>query len=248
MNNTQGVQYNIKLYGHTSEDSDRFTRDLAVLLAIDEAGARELLVNVPVIIARTPSKEQAEHFVQRMALIRGLCLVEAEEGGQPVAAPVEADSTSPLAEAPDEDLEERQKKESFLSYVWLSALVAVSGIALVAGLVVFAVQWWRTSVAHQPEPVPTLVESPQPQQAEGAVSVAVQREVLRQKIERLRSEVKDLKFQASWQAEELNKLYKRRPLPYDDIQRMKVQIARTEDRIRSAEKEIRRSSDKLPKQ
>ena len=242
------TQYSVKLYGHNSEDSDRFSRDLAVLLAIDEPGARELLAKVPVIIARTRSREQAEHFQQRIDLIRGLSLVEAEETDQTVADSAEEKPESLDPAIPHDDLEIRRKKDSVLSYVWLGTLVGVSATALIVGGTIFVVQWWRASAANKPKATPVRIESPQTQHTTSAVSVAVKQGLLREKIERLKSKIQDLEFQSKWQGDELKRLYKTRPVPYDEIQHMKVQIATTEESIRRAQREIRQASSALPKQ
>lgn len=238
--------YKIKLYGHTAENSQRFVKDLSVLLGVDEQAAFDLLESAPAVIGRTPSQEQAEHLQQRLALIRGLCLVEAEESDEAVSESTVDQPDHGLPTPETYDIEELKKKDSFLSYMWLSALVGVTVIALLVGGTVFLAQWWRLSASYRPASPPPPVETTGPETSEPTVSLAdVQRET-EGEIERLKAELQELEFQLSWQTDELEQLHRKRPVPYDMVQAMKVRIASTRDRIRQIERKLHRSRAQLP--
>lgn len=238
--------YKIKLYGHTAENSQRFVKDLSVLLGVDEQAALDILESAPAVIGRTPSQEQAEHLRQRLALIRGLCLVEAEESDEAVSesAVDQADSGLPTAETLD--IEELEKKDSFLSYMWLSALVGVTVIALLVGGAIFLAQWWRLSASYRPASQHPPVETTRPETNEPTVSLADVQRQTEDEIDRLKAELQELEFQLSWQTDELEELHRKRPVPYDMIQVMKARIASTRERMKQIEGQLYRTRAQLP--
>jgi hypothetical protein len=236
--------YRIKLYGHTADDREKFCTDLAVLLGVDVGIARELVDNVPVVIGRTATKEQAEHLRDRLGLIRGLCLVEAEEVDLPQ---VDAVAGPPLTFTPEQETEARTRRDSFLSNLWLTILIGLIGTVGLVGSGVFVAHWIRMYKENQEATVA-------PQKTESVVAEGVQHQPvdpeayqkeLRGRIETLEATLEQLRFQAMWQEEEMKKWYATRPLNHEEIRRSKVQRAVTEDEIKATVRELRELRAKL---
>ncbi len=69
----------LKLYSKTLGSREKFSRDLASILAIDVRTAGEFLDQAPVIIKSGLTKEKAERLSSILASIGALCLIEEQE-------------------------------------------------------------------------------------------------------------------------------------------------------------------------
>jgi hypothetical protein len=76
-------KYRVKLYGHSTEDAEAFSKSLAAVLNREPDEALTILLNVPVVVADGLEKNKAEHVATVIESIKGLCLVEPTEGDEP---------------------------------------------------------------------------------------------------------------------------------------------------------------------
>jgi len=77
-----GSLYRIKLYGQSGDDPEAFAQSLAELLRIRTPLASALLRRTPVVIRENLTREEAENVREMIAVINGLCLVEAMDGAE----------------------------------------------------------------------------------------------------------------------------------------------------------------------
>jgi hypothetical protein len=142
------MKYSVKLYGHLSEDKDRFSAQLADVLDMDQADASALMEKVPVMVLAGASKHQAERLARDLASIRALYLVEPEGGqGEPEEPPAERFlhlEPEPPATA-EEDREESRK-----GYWGLALFSTVVGIVMIVGLGALLSLYEKVRTENQP--------------------------------------------------------------------------------------------------
>jgi hypothetical protein len=76
-----GPKYQVKLYGHTSDDVESFCKKLAAMLMVSETEAMIILHEVPLVIKSNLDKQAADNLSELLTSIRALSMVEPVEGG-----------------------------------------------------------------------------------------------------------------------------------------------------------------------
>ncbi|MFZ5866524.1 MAG: hypothetical protein ACOYXY_11645 [Thermodesulfobacteriota bacterium] len=69
-------RYRIKLYGHTSRDAKAFCKNLGLVLGVSESDARELLLEVPVVLKEGLDKERGQALMEALKVVSALCIIE----------------------------------------------------------------------------------------------------------------------------------------------------------------------------
>lgn len=75
-----GATYQVKLYGHTSDDVESFCKKLAAVLEMEETAAMILLHDVPVVVRANLTKAAAENLSGLLTSIRALSIAEPMDG------------------------------------------------------------------------------------------------------------------------------------------------------------------------
>lgn len=231
-------EFQVRLYGHTADNPDVFCEDLAQLLDISIEEAHALLDTVPAVVAETSTLEQAEYIRHRLTGIRALALVDGPDASQISRGEGAAAQTRELT--PGIAAEARDARDDFMSRIWMLLLVGISGLALLAGSVMFLAQFMRMRAENVKATSPQALTTESESSAEQAPSSSEIEERKLRRIKALKDKISDLKFQTSWQKDMLKQAELRRPIDYDEMRRLKVQLAATEERIAAAFQELRK--------
>ncbi|GEM_PF-1898541 len=139
--------YRIRLYGQTTDDPQRFFKNLGVILRTDGDGARKIMRQAPVVIREMLDKQTGEALLATLRMIQALCLLEPMDRPDPepasvnslVIAALEAARTA----APGEESGSRRPS--------LKPTLKIAGAAVLAFLVAlpFAPSWSGSDRAAQ---------------------------------------------------------------------------------------------------
>jgi hypothetical protein len=230
--------YRVRLYGHTAENPEVFCNDLAQLLGISVEEAHGLLNVVPAVVAETRKLEQAEYLRHRLTGIRALALVD---GPEALDMSVGATATAQTrGHGPMLAAEASEKKDNLMARIWMILLVAVAGLALLVGSIVFLVQFRRMLAQNVPATTPQTVAPRSEQPAARTPDPSEIEAKRRRRIQALKDQISELKFQASWQKDMLHQQEARRPIDYEEMRRLKVRLAATEEQIAAAFRELQK--------
>lgn len=231
-------EYQVRLYGHTADNPEVFCEDLAQLLDISIEQARGLLDKAPAVVAETSELGQAEYLRHRLTGIRALALVDGPEASQISQGEGAAGQTRELT--PGIAAEARERKDDLMARVWMLLLVGISGLALLVGSVVFLVQFKRVRAENVQATAPPAVAAGSEQPVEQPPSSSEIEARKSRRIKALKDKISELKFQTSWQKDMLKQAELRRPIDYEEMRRLKVQLAATEEQITVAFQELRK--------
>lgn len=142
-----GSQYRIKLYGHTSKDLRAFLKHLASILGTDEDGARQILLEVPVVIKEGISRDKARSLQEALTLIQALCLIEPMPGEKPEREGTDSAAIGQLLESVRSDLS--TDKRTWTSKIWWPVGLGVATVLLVWGALAI-MSSHRSTVPHRP--------------------------------------------------------------------------------------------------
>ncbi len=232
--------YRIKLYGHSSGDTELFCQNLATILDIDPARARSLLLDSPAVIKEGIEKEKAEEFCKLLEPIRALCIVEPVGGDFSEDVPSEAIAPVRLPESPEVD--DLKKKAVFRSWIWMGALVLTVGTFLLFVAGGFMSSFW--SLYHHNRPPATSSEGkagsaasqaePQPPDAR-PVSVGE----LQSQIDELEARIEVNRFNLAQAEEARDKLHRSARSTHTELEESALIIRDLTDRIRSDVAQLR---------
>ncbi len=181
-------RYRVKLYGHTSEDSEDFCRELADLLGIAEKDALDMLDRVPVVVKTGLERLEVERFTDMLLSIRALFLVEPETGEE---SPVELPSQPAVQPQALPEIRPQPQDDSARSNLWLCLMAAAGGF-----LVIFCIVAYISSYSNlYREPVREAQPSDRkllPQQGPVSGAAASMVPLLEERIDTLAEEMNDL--------------------------------------------------------
>jgi hypothetical protein len=125
-------RYRVRLYGQTADDPHRFFKNLGVILRTDEAGARQIMRQAPVVVKEGVDKQTGEALLGTLRMIQALCLLEPMNGEEPEPDSVNRFVMEALKEAQTDGPVEKQ--DSYRPN--FSTALAMAGTTLFAFLVV----------------------------------------------------------------------------------------------------------------
>jgi len=200
--------YRVKLYGHSTDDADAFSKSLAVVLNKEPDEALRTLLSAPVIVADGLERRKAEHLAAVIESIKGLCLVEPTEGGAPDTDTdeVEPPGREGLEAVPSDQTEAMRERGERASNIWQWILVALGAGSIVFAIVAYFSVFQEVHERVTPSKTPSEIEKTEKEAAGQDVeaedpSVALTQEigvlqeklgVLRDRIEEQRALVKSL--------------------------------------------------------
>jgi hypothetical protein len=141
------LRYRIKLYGHTSGDTDDFRRKLAEVLGIAESEASDILVHVPVIAKTGLKRGEAERFTESLLHIRALFLVEPETEEE-AAAELSTESEARPQTIPE--IQPKPQDDAVGSTFWLGVLAVAGGVLVIFTVIAYFSSY--SSLYRKPEP------------------------------------------------------------------------------------------------
>ena len=192
------MSYTVKLYGHLSDNPERFYHQLADLLGIDVGNAAALVRDVPVIVRQSLPREQAERMAADLASIRALCLIESE-GDEPEPEERAKPLSSVLAEA-SAGPEEQENLQP--GRMWLGISLGVLALILVVALVSFLSMFKQMYRENQDTPSPPATQSPAEAVPASAPPSDLQLEEriasMEERIELIRAQIKEVDANEAW--------------------------------------------------
>ncbi|MBI5572126.1 MAG: hypothetical protein HY914_19440 [Desulfomonile tiedjei] len=192
------MSYTVKLYGHLSDNPERFHQQLADLLGIDVEHATALVRDVPVIVRQGLPKEQAERMAAGLGVIRALCLIESE-GNEPEPE----EPAKPLSTAFAEEMTEPEEEENLRpGRMWLGILLGGVALILIVASVSFFSMFRKTYSENRDTPSPPKVQSAaETDSAKEPLSELQFKEriaSLEEKIELIRAQIKQTEDDEAW--------------------------------------------------
>jgi hypothetical protein len=230
------MKYSVKLYGHLSDDKDRFSRELAVLLDIDAENALTLILNVPVVIVPGASKNEADRVARQLAAIRALYLIEPE--GQ---EPEPEQPRKPLVDVlPEPSTAVQETETRRRGYMGLALLLGGLAVVLIVGSISFFSLFKRIRSEHQiPVSAPKVVE-PGSRAGDQPSSDALQESIasLEERNEQLKSLIRLKQDDVAARTSSFQ-------MDFDAVQRSRQELAELHEEMRSNLNEISRLKSAL---
>lgn len=229
-----GTLYRVKLYGHSSSDTELFCKNLATVLNIDAESAQALLLDTPAVIKESVEKEKAEEICRLLEPIRALCIVEPVNGEIDDDSPIASQARAVLSEVTE--AVNLEKKATLRSWVWLVALGAAFGAFLLFFGVGFVSSLWHvyrhnrpaaTSPAQSPASTDSRAESESV--PDGPISIAE----LQDQIDTLEARIASNRFRLGQAEEALGALYRSPRSRNKDFEEQGLIIRDLRTRIRS---------------
>jgi hypothetical protein len=128
------LRYRIKLYGHTSDDTDEFRRKLSQVLGIAESESSDMLVHLPVIAKKRLKRGEVERFTDALLNIRALFLVEPETEEEEAEEAVIQHALQPQMRP---EIQAKTRDDTFRSTFWMGVLAVAGGFFVIFSLVAY---------------------------------------------------------------------------------------------------------------
>ncbi len=185
------AKFQVKLYGHTSDDVELFCKKLAAVLMISVTEAMILLHEVPLVVRDNLTSAEAEHLTDLLTSIRALAIAEPVDGVAIEKKPHVAKSVAPsIAHAIDTADERKNLRSSLLMYL---------GLGTAGFLIIFVIVGVLWSYFTLYSGAPTATPSPSNEQEAGATRAFRIDErtlnVLQARVERLQKEYEELNME-----------------------------------------------------
>ena len=184
-----GAKFQVKLYGHTSDDVESFCKKLAAVLMIEETEAMILLHDVPLIVRNNMTKAAAENLTEVLTSIRALSIAEPMDGSV-----IETKPRAPgaVASSIPGTLPPVDRREDMRSRAWMFL-----GLGLAGFLVVSVIIGVTASYINLYKESPSATRSPSPEGDAGATEAGrVDEDTLADlqwKVDKLEREYDDLR-------------------------------------------------------
>jgi len=127
-----GPKFQVKLYGHTSDDVESFCKKLAAVLMISETEAMLLLHEVPLAVRDNLSQAAAENLSRLLTSIRALSIAEPMDGAVVEKTP---SVSEPLAPRVAPSIEAADKRQDMQSNLWMYLGLGLAGLLIVSVIV-----------------------------------------------------------------------------------------------------------------
>jgi hypothetical protein len=127
-----GSKFQVKLYGHTSDDVESFCKKLAAVLMVSETEAMLLLHEVPLVVRDNLTGPAAENLSKLLTSIRALSIAEPMDG-----AVVEKTRPipEPLAPTIARTIESAGERQSMDANFWMYLGLGLAGFLIVSVIV-----------------------------------------------------------------------------------------------------------------
>jgi hypothetical protein len=235
------MKYSVKLYGHLSDDKDRFSHELADVLKTDVDRATALIREVPVVIRAGVSKTEAERMAGDLAGIRALYLIE-PEGPEPESE----QPRKPLLEIPVERSPgEEETKTLRRGYMGLAVLVGGLAIFLIVGSISFFSLFQRIRTENQGPVNGPNREKPQSEAGTDSRSNEPSPAAMQNRIEGLESRNEQLRSLLKLKQGEVAKGTSSFQMDFDGLRRSRQELRELQEEISSNLVEISRLQNAL---
>jgi len=181
------ARFQVKLYGHTSDDVESFSKRLAAVLMISETEAMILMHEVPLVIRDNMTRSAAENLSDLLTSIRALSIAEPMDGAVAEKKPQTAEY---VASSVSRTIETADKARDTESKVWMYL-----GLGLAGFLAVFVIVGVIWSYLHMYSGAPTVNRTPsQEGEAGSAKALRIDEKAIadqERKVERLKRTYKE---------------------------------------------------------
>lgn len=236
------MNYRVKLYGHLSEDKERFPDQLADVLRIDVHDAKTLMDSVPVVILADASKGKAEHLAQELASIRALYLVEPEDRTGEAEAPSEPlISVADLQESrPTHDAEEPEADH------WRRVLYAGIGtVALILAVMTILSVHKSSRSQYPPTATTPKVEEPRSQTSSESGEMSEYRAKLQARIDSLETQNTHIRSMMELKREDMHRQVESLSQDFELQRRTRRELGELAEELGSNNREIKALGKKL---
>lgn len=147
-----GAKFQVKLYGHTSDDVESFSKKLAAILGISETEAMIIMHEVPLVVRDNLVKNAAENLNELLTSIRALSIVEPMDG---ITTEPVAQVAQPVAPALPESAAVPDEKDEFRFRLWTVLGVGLAGflaLFIFVGMIVSYLNLYETKPAKSTSP------------------------------------------------------------------------------------------------